>query len=328
MRSWVITELDTLKLVENIDYSIPKDSCMIKMVKAGISPIDVKLFNGILPRAGNTTPGRTGVGILTEVGENNYGLVRGQRVVIEPHFAIPGENGRFQTLGNGSVGTLSDFVIAPASNVYPVPSHIADNDLLFTEQVAIATRVINSIKIEKGEFVAINGANSFGMIMSKLILNSQAVPILIDTDDNLLARAEQFGIYYRLNSQTHDIKSSLKSITGGLLCQKAILASAENLSWLSEGYIAPKGQIVAVGWTHVKYEYMIDASIILENELKVIGINNAHSMMPQAINALATKAVTPSVLIRDMIPFSEADKFFNSFIGKLPVFFQTACAID
>lgn len=328
MRSWVITEPKQLTLIENTDYTVPKNHCIVKMVKAGISPIDIQLFLGALPFIGRVTPGRAGVGILTEVYENTFGLVRGQRVVIEPKIAASGTAGHTQVMGRGQAGTLSDFVIVPETNVYPVPSHISDNDLLFAEQTAIAIRTINAVKIEKGDFVAVYGANSFGIIMSKLILNSQAIPIIIDIDDKLLAHAEQFGVYYRINPLNQDLKPGIKSITGGLMCQKAVIASARNLQWISEGLIAHKGQIAVVDWTQVKTDHMINASIVLENELRVVGINNSNNMMPQAINALATKAVTPSLLIRDMVQFSEADKFFASFLDKAPYFFQTAVAID
>ena len=72
---------------------------------------------------------------------------------------------------------------------------------MFIYDISIALSIIDKLHVEKGEHVAIIGGTLFANILAQVVAYYQAVPIIIDDNEENLKLAKKCGVYYVSNSQ-------------------------------------------------------------------------------------------------------------------------------
>ncbi len=317
MKAWRIHDKEQLTLDELPIQSVGEGCAKIKTLVSGISLTDILMYRGqLVLRGAPMIIGRQCVGMVTEVGQDVTGLQRGDRVVIDPFVNCKnctacnaGRSDECEKLicnGVDDNGFMSDFIVASSNALYKLPERIKDSDAVFTEHIALSINTVNKLNLEKGEHIVIVGANALGIILAQVAIYNQAVPILIDTDAENLAIAEELGIYYTINSVDSDPMKRIFTITGGKMAETvAFINMAQMAFGRSLDYAARGGRVAMVGWADVADEITGRFEAILNKQLKVIGVNNGVRMFPAAINLLATRTVDVSRLVRCEVPFSE-----------------------
>lgn len=84
--------------------------------------------------------------------------------------------------------------------------------------------MIDRLNVAKGTHVAVLGAGEIGNILSQLLIYHQAVPILIDSDEEKLAVAAQCGVYYTVKAD-ETMEENIARITGGRLAAGSVYSS-------------------------------------------------------------------------------------------------------
>ena len=102
---------------------------------AAMNHLDIFVRNGIPHVPLPQIPGADGSGVVDEVGPGVIGLVRGDRVLIQPglhcgscEFCRSGEQNLCSTygiLGEHSPGTFAEKAVVPARNLFPIPEKIS-----------------------------------------------------------------------------------------------------------------------------------------------------------------------------------------------------------
>ena len=254
--------------------------------------------------------------MVTEVGASVTGLSRGDRVAADPFVGCktcaPCKAGRgdecekMLCYGVDDNGFMSDFTVVPASMLYTLPDRIKDADAVFIEQIALSINVVSKLNLDKGEHIVIMGANALGIILAQVALYYQAVPILVDTDADMLALAESLGVYYTVNSVESDPMKKIFSITGGKMAETVAFIATSHMSFgRSMDYAAHGGRLAIVGWANACADVTGGFSGVLDKQLKVVGVNNGARLFPAAINLLATRTVDVGKLITCEIGFDE-----------------------
>lgn len=320
MKAWTIEKPNSIALQEIKDNGMPENSAKIKMLLSSFSISDSKLYRGGFENIEYPIiPGRHGVGIISEISDNNTdGLARGQRVIIDPN--IPCNNcyacktnrqwecDNMKIMGITANGLLRDFATVPLANIYQIPQQLSDIDAQFVEHTAIAVKTFNELKIVEGEHIVIIGATILGIIIAQLALYYQAVPIILDTHQDKLDVAANLGIYYTVNTSVIDSFERIKQITGGRYCECAVyLANSNDKIQKAFDYTAVGGRVAIVGWEYVSDIMNGNISKVLSKQLMVLGITNGHRQIPAAINMLAKKAVDVSSFIYKEIKFDEVE---------------------
>ena len=183
MKSWHIENLARIKLVESV-LRKNEGEVKLKMSKVAISSTDFAYFASDAPDKNPelTVPGHSAVAYMSEDCDA-LGLKMGARAVISPYVRYE-EHGvkKVSVLGVDRDGLLSDFVSVPAENVYALPDGIPDDEAIFAEYIALGNNVLNSLEVDKGDFVVIVGASTLGLILAQLALYYQMIPVIIDLD--------------------------------------------------------------------------------------------------------------------------------------------------
>lgn len=315
MKAWRIHEAQKLTLDDLPIQNVGEGCVKIKLLAGGISQTDVMMYTGsILPPASPLIIGRQCVGLVTEVGENVSGLTRGDRVAADPFVCCKNcppckaghsdECEKMICYGVDDNGFMSDFSVLPANMLYVLPERIKDNDAVFLEHIALSINALSKLNLEKGEHIVIVGAGATGIILAQVALYYQAVPILVDTDGDLLQLASELGVYYTVNSVESDPMKKIFSITGGKMAETVAFITTAHMSLgRSLEYATHGGRVALVGCSEITGDLSGSFTTVLDRQLKVLGVNNGARFFPAAINLLATHTVDVGRLINSEVKF-------------------------
>lgn len=305
MKSWHIENLARIKLVESV-LRKNEGEVKLKMSKVAISSTDFAYFASDAPDKNPelTVPGHSAVAYMSEDCDA-LGLKMGARAVISPYVRYE-EHGvkKVSVLGVDRDGLLSDFVSVPAENVYALPDGIPDDEAIFAEYIALGNNVLNSLEVDKGDFVVIVGASTLGLILAQLALYYQMIPVIIDLDAEKLALAAGWGVYYTLNPAYDNLERRVEEITGGRMAEASVYVGDGVPFNTALRLVKDKGEVAIAGYS-VRSGHSIDVSAVLSKQLRLIGVADGYGEMSSAINLLANRIVKTNGLINSRIGFDE-----------------------
>ena len=237
MKGWKIIKPLMLKEQEIKDNFENKALSKVKITKALISLSDVLRYIGEL-ESNSVVLGSSGIGIISETEANLFGLEKGKHVYIEPRreclecyncqSGSPSKCSNIQIAGEDFDGFLSDFVSVDAEKLFVLPESVPDLEALFIDQISLAISVVDKLKIQKGDYVSIIGANNFGNILAQLLIYYQAVPIVATTNIEDYKIAKDSGIYYVLGPNDNWQKE-VTAITSGRMTKSVVYISDCNI---------------------------------------------------------------------------------------------------
>lgn len=325
MKAWQITAKEEVKLIEKKQDALPTD-IKVRISKASLSSTDVAIFIGkkvCYP----IIPVRAAIGLVSEAHALS-GLKKGERVVINPYI-LQNDYSRkkdvivpdVKVMGVDCDGLICDFISLPQENVCPLPEGIKDNEAIFTEQIAMAVKSLDVLDTERGDYVAILGANTLGNIIAQLCIYYQLVPILIDVDEDKLKLAEDHGVYYTVNSAKTDVRQRILEITGGKMAEFTVYEARMDMPL---NYIASitqeGGTVVIVGYNYFLDKLQINLGDALEKQLHITCVKNGYGEFNTAINLLANKIIKTGGFIDTEIKFNDIDTVMKKMVSDKYVY--------
>ena len=314
MKGLKITGAGKLESFETNDVFDSVSSAKVKITKALLSDHDAAMLaNG---QAGKEiVPGRFAVGVVSQAGANCFGLEKGNRVYINPDTACGacynctnGDDENCSDLriaGENENGFLRDFAVIPCNNLFVLPDSVSDTDALYIDYISHAVSTFTRLEIKKGDHVVVIGANTFGVILSLLIIYYQAVPILIDSDAEKLAAAKSCGVYYTLSTDS-DLIGDVSELTGGRMAERVVYIADCNLNTSIPINLASyAGQVAFAGYGNNR-ELTLNFSRAMRKQLIVRGVVTGYGNTATSINLIANKAIPLSRFYGEVIRESEA----------------------
>lgn len=186
--------------VREIEKPKPGDEALVRVLLSGICNTDLEIARGYAGFRG--TIGHEFVGVVEEAPEDS---MLGQRVVGEINAGCgqcdlcregdPRHCADRTVLGIvGRDGAHAEFLRLPLTNLLPVPDRIADEHAVFTEPLAAACGILESVAIEQSDRVAVIGDGKLGLLCAQAIALSGAAVLLIGKHPEKLRIAERRGI--------------------------------------------------------------------------------------------------------------------------------------
>lgn len=306
MKGWKIKKPLALIEDEIVQNTQSPSVAKVKITKTLITLSDVLRYNGEIDGE-NVALGSSGVGVVCDTETNLFGFEKGKHVYISPTRECDAcfncLNGNANKCNNLQVagidfdGFLCDFACADQSKLFVLPEHISDFEALFIEHISLAISVVDRLNIQKGDYVAIIGANNFGNILAQLLIYYQAVPIILTNNDEDLEIAKKSGIYYALGNEDNWQKEVL-NITGGNMTKSLVYVSDCNIPTTKAFALAtPNSSIALVGVTYKSNNISIAQAI--KKQLQINCINTCTGYIASSINLIANKAINLSHLKLD-----------------------------
>lgn len=306
MKGWKILSPFKIEEGEITESAEISTLSKIKITKALIGLSDVLRYNGNLD-TNNVAIGSSGIGIISETNANLFGLEKGKRVYITPNRecneCFNCKSGNFtkcsnlQIAGEDFDGFLCDFTAVDNNKLYVLPDSVPDFEALFIEHISLAIAVVDKLQIQKGDYVAIVGANNFGNILAQLLIYYQAVPIVVTSNEEDYKIAKDSGIYYILG-QDDNWQKEVSLITSGRMTKSVVYISDCNIPATKAFALASHNASVA--YTGVSYKNnSFSFAQAIKKQLKILCINTGFGNTATSINLIANKAINLSHLKLD-----------------------------
>lgn len=324
MKGWKIVKPATLQEVEITESTIAQSPAKVKITKALVTLSDVLKFSSDAENS-EFVAGSYGIGIVSETETNLFGLEKGAHVYIEPtrpcgecYNCKNGDEQKCASLlsaGEDFDGFLRDFTVVDSSKLYPLPESVTDFQALFIGHISLAVAVIDKLGIQKGDYVAIIGANNFANILAQLLIYYQAVPIIATTDKADAETATKSGIYYVLGPD-ENWQKEVASITGGRMTKSVVYVSDCNIPANKAFSLASFSADVAFTGFSFKNN-AISVSQAVKKQLDIHCINTGVGNTATSINLIANKAIDLSHLPIKIAKYADVPEVFKENASSL-----------
>lgn len=287
-----LTKINKMELCDNVDTS------KVKILKVLVTPEDLDTVNGATDATYPIIPGRIAVGQISDASEAAY-LTRGTRVYISPVNSCGtctecrSDNAKdcsnFKIAGKNTDGFLRDFAVVENKDMHALPSNVGNAEAILIDYIALSLSTLEKLEIQKGEHVAIIGGGILGTVMALVSIYYQAVPILIDNNNENLERARSAGVYYNYFSDNR-LEQEVSERTGAHMAQKVVYISDSNI--ITDFAIKLSAYNAKIGFVGFNTPSLkVNFSAAMKKQLSFICITNGYGMEEQAINILANKAI-------------------------------------
>lgn len=309
MKAWQNKGLKSLELISNTgdnpNYSpvLPdEDYIKVKVARASLSASDIGVYKGAYG-VSNIIPCRSAVALVSESEFESFKI--GQRLFLSPYHNSAGGN-TYKTRGENCDGYLGDFVYVPISDIYTLPEGVKDEDVIFIEDIALAINALERIDLKKGEYILLYGASYINVIIAELAMYYQAIPIIVDKEQDLLDKAEENGIYYTINVTEENVEQKIIELTAGKLADHLIF-DTDCFTHIDEytSLIKSNGCVCLAGFNKHPESIMCNLQKIIARELTIYSVNDGHSEIPSAINMIANKVINTRNMIEKEISFDD-----------------------
>ena len=317
MKGWKLIKPLQLNEKEITPSAEEKALSKVKITKTLLTLSDILRYNGEIDASG-VVLGSYGIGIVSETNANLFGLEKGKHVYVESNRPCNecyncknGEENKcsdLYTAGEDYDGFLSDFVAVDPNRLFVLPDNVSDLESLFIGHISLAVAVIEKLNIQKGDYVAIVGANNFGNILAQMLIYQQAVPIVIDNDEENIDIAKQSGIYYVLGPNDNWNKE-VSSITGGRMAKNVVYISDSEIPVSKAFGLASFN--AGVAFTGVYTTSAISFTQAIKKQLDIHCINTGIGNTAKSINLIANKAVDISKLKLNRGAYSTVPETFK-----------------
>lgn len=290
-----------------------------RITKALVTLSDVLCYRGDID-CESVVLGSSGIGVVSETEANLFGLEKGKHIYIEPCKEC-GEcynckNREYDKCldrliaGEDYDGFLSDFMSVPHEKLFVLPESVSDFEALFIVHISLAVAVVDKLGVQKGDYVAILGANNFGNILAQLLIYYQAVPIVLTTDDEDYEIAKKSGVYYVLGKDDNWQKE-VASITSGRMADKTVFIYESDIPIVKAFALSSFNAAVAITGV-TSGSISISFTQAIKKQLDILCINNGFGNAASAINLIANKAVNLSQLKLDSAPYESVPETFKT----------------
>ena len=295
---------------------------LLQINKVGICGTDLHAYAG--NQAFFTYPRILGHELASEVleiGENDRGIIAGDKVVVMPYISDPNSvasrNGKPNCCPNISVlgvhgdGGMQEQITVPA-NILLKANNLTDNEMAIVEPLAIGAHAVRRAAIQKGEIVAVVGAGPIGIGIMKLAQIAGAKVIAIDMNQDRLTYAkEKIGVDYIVKAGAEAVEDVSK-ITNGDLCNAVFDASGNKYALEScPDYMSHGGRFVLVGLS--KGELTYSHPKIHAKEMTLMCSRNATTEDFEQVIRVLNQFPTES-FITHSVDFTEMIENFDSWL--------------
>lgn len=228
--------------------------------------------------------GHEASGIVYAVGEGVTKYKKGDRVVC--HNSAPCQKCFYCKKGLHSMcddilwnmGAFSQYQLIPRriveQNTFLLPDAMSHETAALMEPLSCVTYGVESIDVQLGDTVVVNGAGPIGLMYVALLVKKGARVIATDLSDVRLYMAEKLGASEIVNAGTGDTVEKVKALTPDQRgCDIAIEATGYPEVWEKNICMARKGgRVLLFGGTKAGTRLVADANLVHYSQLTIMGL--------------------------------------------------------
>lgn len=321
MYSWKLNGVKKLVRTEEPLPEHTEGKLRVRVTKVLLNGEDAAMYAGTVRPAYPIVPGRYAVGVVAE-DNPDPSFPKGTRVLLHTYrlAETDGVEKRdfsaddFLVCGRTVDGFLSDFVLLSPDEMTPLPASVNDKRALILHQVAAAKAACDSLGAQKGQHIAVVGADLFGILVCQLLIYQQAAPILIGSRETDLEAARKCGIYYTLLDDGN-LLDAVASITGGRLTNGAVyIAGASEVS--ADRTFSFCGRDANVVLCSTGAGVTVDLQTAFRKHLTLYCVTHGADYIKAAINLMANNAVDPTTFRANLVKPEGIETLLTDLLSK------------
>ena len=271
----------------------------VRVTKVFLNGQDAAIYSGGVKVKYPLIPWRYAVGFVAEEGDPVF--PKNTRVLLHGYRPVPktGTEKRdfgaddFYALGRTADGFMRDFVNVSPDDMTALPASVSDERALLLHQVAAAKEVTDRLQVQKGQHIAVVGADLIGILICQLLIYQQAAPILIDADPARLEFAGKCGIYYTVKSGAN-VVDRVAELTGGRLTRGAAYVASASGNDTDLPFLVTARETGVVFFGTSANKVIVSLGVAMRKHISVHTVSHGIKYLKTAINLMANHAVDPT----------------------------------
>jgi L-iditol 2-dehydrogenase len=287
------------------------DDVLVRIAIAGLCGTDYRIWAGDRPVTYPRIMGHELVGRVEATGHAVTNVRPGDRVVVEPNYSCGRcplclEGNRNLCLGRTAVGIdvdggFAELVRLPSRCCWPVPDHVADDELLLTEPLAVVTRAVNRGAPRPAETAAVVGAGTLGLLALQVLRARGARVLVVGRSARRFELARALGAEATHRAGEGPLDAAARRFSGregvDLVVETAGTADAvEHCLAL----VRPGGRVVLTGLPHEPTP--VSFFSVVRREVTITGSMIYQDEFAEALGLLASRAVQARPLLTHRFP--------------------------
>jgi len=319
MKAAVCTEPKKIEMQE-LDVPEPGPGEILLQVKAtGLCGSDVDGYLNKHPMIGYPIIlGHECAGTVAALGAGVQSVAEGDEVIIEPFFICGTckdcREGRYsfcqdlKIIGHQIPGSLAEYMVAQAMFAHPKPANLSFEEAAIAEPVTGALHAVKRCGVGIGDFVAIIGCGTIGVMAMQHSLNAGAVVAVSDLSPHKLKVAGELGAHYPVKADDEDLHARVMQLTGGRGADVVIEAVGEPETLAATVPLVRKGgTVMLIGWSGNETD-PFDMTNVTLRELTVMGTMGFCWDHATSIGLLARGAVKVAPILSHRYPLEKVEE--------------------
>lgn len=326
MKCIVCEQPNELKLIDVERPDQRAGEAIVNVKRVGVCGTDLHAFKGNQPFF--TYPrilGHELAGVIDWVGDNRFGLKKGDQVAIIPYMAcgdcIACRNGKsncckeMKVLGVHIDGGMRDQISIPYGHLMKTDGLSMDQTAII-EPLSIGAHAVRRANIKKGERVLVIGAGPIGLGLMAFAKREGATVIAMDINEERLAFCRQWANVDSVINSSQSPIEQLKKITDGDMPTIVFDATGNSGAMMNSfHYPAYGGTLMFVGL--VKEDITFSDSDFHAKELTLMASRNAtREDFAYVMNAMKQGDIEADRYISHRIEFEQVVDQFNGWAGR------------
>ncbi len=288
---------------------------LVRMTHSGICGTDLKIFSGAMPAPYPIIMGHEMAGEVID-GADGTRVRAGDRVLVDPVLycgrCFDCMAGRTNLCPNGGVigrevnGGFADYVVAPRSHVYPLPSSLDSGTAPLIQVLTTVVHAQRRVRVAAGQSVAVIGLGVSGQLHVQLAKARGAAPVVGVTRSTWKRGvADRLGADLTVPTGQEAIRA-VKGATDGRGADLVIESTGMVRSIADAiAMVRPGGTVVLFG-IYTATEGALPFYQLYYKEPTIVSARAAMSEdFPESIDLVASGRVRLSPLVTQVLPVTE-----------------------
>ena len=202
-------------------------------------------------------------------------------------------------------GGMAEYFVHPADMLVKMPDDMDWTRAAMAEPLTISLHGIHRGGLKEGEYVAIYGAGTIGVLAGMAAEAYGAHAIIIDLVQERLDFAKSVGVEYIINSGKENTIEKIAEITGGEMAQLVMECTGAN-ACIRETLdaVSNAGRITFTGWP--KKETSIPTDMITKKEVDIRGARTSAGEFEEAVDLIMSGKVDITKILTRTVSMEEA----------------------
>jgi 2-desacetyl-2-hydroxyethyl bacteriochlorophyllide A dehydrogenase len=319
MQAAVFHGADDLRVEEVGRPSAGPGEVLLKVARCGICGTDSHIVRGRFPAPNlPLIIGHEFAGTVVEVGAGVHHVQIGDRATADINIACGmcwfcRHNSKLfcpsvRQLGVHDAGGMAEYVVAPAANVYWLPTTMPFDHAAFIEPLACAIHGQDRVGVGVGETVLIIGAGPMGLVHTAMSrLRGAGKVIVSEPDAQRRSRAHAIGSDIEFDPLGDAGLEPVLEATDGRGADVVIEAVGSTRTYMQAIEMARRGgRVLAYGAAPPDATIDVKPFEIYTKELTIVGsYAGTYETWPKAIDLIANGRFDPSCIVDSVRPLTD-----------------------